>query len=100
VAHQQAEKRQHSLLQSVQPSTGTHPIACSVDDGNFFPRVKRAGCAADHSPHVVLKLRLRGFVTPLSPLLSCRALGKIFLLDFPYLGAETLSLKKEIKAAT
>jgi hypothetical protein len=71
-----------------------------MDDGDYFPGVKRADREADHSPHVMLRLRMRGIVTPLSLLLSCRALGKIYLLHFPCLGAESLSLKKEIKPAT
>jgi hypothetical protein len=50
----------------VQTGSGAHPASYPVGTGDFFLGVKRPGREADHSPHLVPRLRVGGSIPPLT----------------------------------
>jgi hypothetical protein len=60
----------------VQTGSGAHPASCTVGTGDPFPEGKaRPGRDADHSPHLVPKLRMSRAIPPLTPSVSTACSG-------------------------
>jgi hypothetical protein len=61
-------------LASVQTGSGAHPAYCTMGTGGPFPGAKtRSGRDADHSPHLVPRLRMsRSYISsPPSAFMGC-----------------------------
>jgi hypothetical protein len=61
-----------SFLQSAQNDCISHPTSYYVTV-SLSPRAKWAGREADHTPHLVLSLKMRGAIRPLSHMPSWRS---------------------------
>jgi hypothetical protein len=62
----ESRQEQHfSLLHSFQTGSGPHPPSYPMCTGSSFPRVKRAGCEAIHSPPSSVEVKNGGATPPL-----------------------------------
>jgi hypothetical protein len=55
-----------SLPHNVQIGSGAHTASYPTGTRTLSSGVKRPGCETNHSPHLVLRLRIRGAIPPLS----------------------------------
>jgi hypothetical protein len=60
------EARDFCLHHSVQTDSGAHPVFYTMGTGGSFPRLKRLGREADHSPPSNAEAKDGGAIPPLS----------------------------------
>jgi hypothetical protein len=77
-----AEAKGFSPNLCVQTGSGAHPASCPMDTGGPFPETKeRPGRNTDHSPHLVMRLRMSRSYTSSPPSASMACRGIVIFLD-------------------
>lgn len=91
MVHLPARERGFSLLQNFSTGCGTYPTFYSTGRGVVCMGVKRPEREANHSPHLALRLRMNGTVSPVPPVAFVARTGTTLLVSSPlYFGMQSI----------